>query len=209
MAQSPRPGAIDSWKEQSPAVRSTKGRTPRRLFLTVLFVLLVGLLIWLFFPFFTRTSLLVSLPIVHQADQGVPPVPYWAEDTRAFLDLAPVSSRELDKLDTHDAITTLEDRLRAELAHESGFFAPRLILQVTGQGVSDEGEAWLLCSDYSLRDRATRYKINDLLHAVSKAPHPQQIRVVTLPGVGLRLDWAWPKVLQILTATTNIVSPGR
>ena len=46
-------------------------------------------------------------------------------------------------------------------------------------------------------------------HAVSKAPHPQQIRVVTLPGVGLRLDWAWPKVLQILTATTNIVSPGR
>jgi hypothetical protein len=46
-------------------------------------------------------------------------------------------------------------------------------------------------------------------HAVSKAPHPQKIRVVTLPGVGLRLDWAWPKVLQILTATTNIVSPGR
>lgn len=201
MPQLPRSGAIDSWKERSPVSRSTTGRMSRRLFVTALFVLLIGLLVWVLSGFWSRTSLLVSLPIVHQADLGVPPVAYWAEDTRAFLDLAPASARDLDNLDTYGAISTLEDRLRAELARAGGFVQPRLIVQIAGQGVSDDGQAWLLCSDYSPQKQENRYHIGDLLRAVSKCPAQRKIvildasHILADPRLGMVIN-EFPRLLE-------------
>jgi hypothetical protein len=212
MGQSSGHAAIDSWKQRRLPPQSTKNRSLRRICLTALVSILAGVLIWVLSSlFWSRATVLVSLPIVHHGDLVVPPVAYWNEDTRAFLDLSPDSAREFSKLDDYKAIPGLKSRLPPELIRAGAWLQPQLILQVTGHGVSDDGEAWLLCSDYNPQTRENRYRIAEFLSAVSESPAYRKIVILDVshilsdPRLGMLVN-EFPRLLE--SAVHGIPDPN-
>ena len=76
---------------------------------------------------------------------AVPPLPFVAEDVEAFSRLPRHGPAVvLGDLQTSQSIATLANRLQGLAAK------PRdtLILYLRVYGVSDDGKAWVLCSDY-------------------------------------------------------------
>ena len=106
----------------------------------------------------------VALPITDYGVLAVPPVRYSREDID-LLESVPTQPPllVLQDLEAFQQIRTLGKRLLA---------GPRdsLILYVRGHGVSENGVAWLLCSDYSQADPTCRYRLQDLLDQVEQSP---------------------------------------
>ena len=100
----------------------------------------------------------------------------------------------------------------ASAAQAAGLHSPVLVLLAPVE-IPEAAAAALLASAPQVRlflpEIDEDGRVEFWQHAVSQAALPQRIRVVTLPGVGLRLDWAWPRVIENLVAAPNIVSPGR
>ena len=129
-----------------------------------LLVLFAWLLVqWLFLP----TIHLACLPVVDYDVLAAPPIRFVQEDIQAFADVgAHRPAVELGDLQTSDAMPTWPRRL--EGCRTAG--RDTLVLYVAGHGITEEGNAYLLCSDFLRRDAPGRYPLDDLLTELEAWP---------------------------------------
>jgi hypothetical protein len=171
MVGSPRsaPAASRSWRRRPQAeLPSTGGRLVRRVVFSLLGLALTGLLGWLLWWWiFLPTVYLVGLPVVDYDALAVPPIVYVGEDADAF---AAASSRSpaisLRDLQTSETIPTLSRRLQGIVARPQDL----LILYLSAHGVSEDGTAYVLCSDFLRQGETGRYPLADLLRQVEQCP---------------------------------------
>ena len=138
-----------------------QSRAVQRALLTILGLLLLGLLAWMLWWWLLLPSVhFVALPIVGYNVLAVPPLPFPAEDVAAFSRLPRRGNAiVLGDLQTSQSIATLNNRLQGLAARRGD----TLILYLRVYGVSDNGKAWVLCSDYLRTTDGGRCALADLL----------------------------------------------
>jgi hypothetical protein len=157
------------WRGQALSAGSaTRFKRINRIVLSLLGLGLLGLLAWLLWWWiFLPDVYLVCLPVIKYGVLAVPPIPFGEADMAAF---SKVSRRnpavDLRDLQTSESIGTLANWLRGTVVRRKD----KLILYVRAQGVSEEGTAYLLCSDYKPQTAASRYKLHDLLDQINVCP---------------------------------------
>lgn len=153
------------WRARPPEEQSTSGgRYLRRFFFTLL---LAGLAVWLgmlLFPGCGPKPHLVLLPI-SDYEMTVAPVPYAThnvEELKTRLEGREIEFNLWDDLQTSKSLASLANRLQP-------ISKPRdvLILYMSAHGVSDNGKAYLLCSDYQPRANPEgRFELGELIEQV-------------------------------------------
>ncbi len=171
--------------------------------MSVLAVALLGLLVWAlwWWIFLPRVHLFV-LPIVHYDVLAVPPIPFSSENVAELAAPPPegleVNSRNvLVGLETTEGIETLSGRVQGVVTR------PRdtLIVYVSAHGVSDDGTAYLLCSDYLRKAESGRHRLGDLLRQVSDCPAALKLLILDAgwlagdPRLGMAVN-EFPRLLQ-------------
>ncbi len=136
------------WRAQSrPSGPSRTGRWVKRVFWSVVLLLLVGLFAWLLWRPSPPAVQLAVLPITGY-DIPLAPVPFSpadeAEFNRAFPEPKPVILKNLQESDD------VKNRLYDELQRLPALSGVNLILYVSAQGVSGSTDAkpYVLCNDY-------------------------------------------------------------
>lgn len=170
--QNPSPSRTWRGQPRSNSAQGT-GKQVRRLVMSLLTVALCSALVWLLWWMFWGPRVhLIALPIVDYGVLGVPPVRYSREELDA---LQQIETRPpvviLQDLQTSPGIVTLAKRLAMRSADT-------LILYIRGHGVSDNGTAWLLCSDYSPQEQKGRYALHDLLSQIQRCPAKTKLLLV-------------------------------
>jgi hypothetical protein len=139
----------------------------------VVVILLAVLAVLLILPFLNPNVHLVCLPVTYR-DLSVPPIAYAQDDIAAFL---PLEDR-LYSDDDHpvpDIWTNLKNSVAMKgLGGElSGLVRKSevLIFYLNAHGVSDDGAAYLLCSDFdSTKRNVGRYELAELLAQLKDCP---------------------------------------
>ncbi len=118
----------------------------QRIALTLVGSALLGVLAWLLWWWiFLPSVYFVGLPIVDYDVLAVPPLRFAIEDVDAFSHLSRRGRGVLLRdLQISQGILTLANRLQGLAAGRRD----TLILYLRAHGVSEDGKAWLLCSDY-------------------------------------------------------------
>ena len=157
------------WRGQQGARQPQAGsRLLRRLFFTALGLALLGLFAWILVRWwFLPQVYLVGLPVVDYDVLAVPPIAHAREDLDDFVETSTVpQGLILQDLQTSDAMATLGLRLQGIVRRSRD----TLILYIVAQGASDDGHAYLLCSDYMRGPRPGRVLVSDLLRQVQQCP---------------------------------------
>jgi hypothetical protein len=173
MPESPRSANSQrSWRQKASATPTgDSSKMFRRILFSLLGATLTGLLVWLiWWWFFLPVTYFACLPIVDYDVLAVPPIPFSHEDAAEFANLGPSSRTAiLSDLQTSEGIATLSNRLQGMALRPKDV----LILWIDAHGVSDDGTAYLLASDY-LRSpnspNSGRYKLHDLLTQIHECP---------------------------------------
>ena len=133
---------------------------------TLLGLLLVGLLAWaVWWRFYHPTVYFVSLPAVDYGVLAVPPLRFAAEDVESLAALPrPGQALVLADFQTSQSIAALAARLQTLGAEEKD----TLILYLRVYGVSDDGKAWVLWSDFLPPAAGGRCSLAELLGQVSR-----------------------------------------
>ena len=205
MREAPRSSSSPrSWKGRPQPVSPLGGsKRIKRLLMSVLVMALTGgfiaILWWIFW--LPRVHV-VALPITDYGVLAVPPVRYSREDID-LLESVPTQPPllVLQDLEAFQQIRTLGKRLPA---------GPRdsLILYVRGHGVSENGVAWLLCSDYSQADPTFRYRLQDLLDQVEQSPARFKLllldthEIAADPRLGMIVN-EFPRLVEEVVRATN------
>jgi len=160
----------------------------KRVVLTLFVLLLVVILARLIFVVPPDVHL-AALPIVDYDVQVVCPIPFSAEDMEAFSQTSPRAAAVMMRdLETSESITTLASRLQgvADRQIQTAIARPKdyLILYVSGHGISDDGRAYLLCSDYLRQTESGRYPLVDLLRQVQKCPADLKLLILDTVHIG-------------------------
>ncbi len=151
-------------------------RTTRRVVLSLLGLALLGLLAWwLLRLMFVPGARLACLSVTEYDTGSVPPIPYGDEDVAAFRKLLAPGQEDVPALTTlqvSGSITDLGGALKQVLSDD-----PRdtLILLVGAHGISDDGTAYLLCSDCLSNEPQGRHAVGELLAQVSGASAGQKL----------------------------------
>lgn len=179
------PSTSRGWRGQGAAVSSRPAsRLAHRLFFTTLGLGLAAILAWVLIRWWFLPNVhFVALPIVDYDVLAVPPIPYIQEDLDGFTATSPSGSAVvLRELQTSESILTLVNRLQGITTR------PRdtLVLYVSAHGVSDNGIAYLLCSDYLHASGRGRYPVRDFLEQVRQSK--AALKVVLLDPGPLRTD---------------------
>jgi hypothetical protein len=168
MGNSPRSFSTNrSWRQQTTMSQGAESKFLPRLFLSAVGLILCGVLVYLLWWWLSKPSVYyASLPIVDYGPLAVPPIPFSIEDSKEFL-LLGSSKRILDlrNLETFKGINTLSNLLQATATHSKDV----LLFWITAHGVSDNGVAYLLCSDYLREATEGRYPLSDLLQKIHQS----------------------------------------
>lgn len=164
-------------------------RHVNRVLLTLLGLILLALLAWLLWWWIFLPGVhLLCLPVVDYDYGRVVPIRFCAEDVAALTEALPrASAAVLEDLQTSDSITTLANRLSGQIKGQRDV----LIFYLSGHGLSDDGQAWLLCSDFLRRDDARdrlsgRIRAADLLRQLQ--PCPARVKLLILDAGQLGAD---------------------
>lgn len=127
---------------------------------TILALALVALLVWwLWWLFFSCQTHLACLTVEEYRPTSIRPIPYAAEDSRAISFPSPLGDepvRSLHSLQTSASLQTLAAQLDARRGDV-------LVLYVSAQGVSSDGTAYLLGSNFLDQPASGRIKIAEVL----------------------------------------------
>jgi hypothetical protein len=117
----------------------------------------------------------VALPIVDYDVLAVPPLRFAAEDVEAFSHLPRRGEAVvLGDLQTSQSIVTLTNRLQGLAVKRRD----SLILYLRVYGVSDDGKAWVLCSDYLRTPEGGRCPLADLLGQIAQCPAAKKLLIL-------------------------------
>jgi hypothetical protein len=144
--------------------------------LTILGLLLLGLLAWMLWWWLLLPAVhFVALPIVGYDLLAVPPLKFPAEDVEAFSRLPRRGEAVvLADLQTSQAIATVNNRLQGLAARHGD----TLIFYLRGYGMSDDGKAWVLCSDYLRTADGGRFPLADLLGQIERCPAAKKLLIL-------------------------------
>ncbi len=159
---------------------STTSRWTARVTTTVLGLALMGLLAWvLWWWMFLPRVHVFGLPVAHYDALAVPPIPFADDDVARFTAPPPDGPKSnsrhvLAGLETSEGMGTLSSTLRGIVTR------PRdvVILYLTAHGVSRDGKALLLCSNYSPANDSGRIELGEVLRQVSQCR--AQVKLVLL-----------------------------
>jgi len=162
-----------TWRGRAVRRPSGAGRGARRVLMTLLAVGLIaamaGLLWWwVFLP----SVHVVCLPVVEYDALAVAPIPFSAENTDGLRGTwVRREATVLDGLGTSRGMATLANRLQGIVSRPKD----TLILYLSVHGVSYDGTAYVLCSDYPRKGylaegETGRYPLTDLLDQVKQCP---------------------------------------
>ncbi|QGJ71671.1 Hypothetical protein PBC10988_33780 [Planctomycetales bacterium 10988] len=172
-------GAYRTWRSPETTVDYRRVvRNYLRLLLTlaaIALTLFLGYYLWL--PFLDPRVFMVSLSISDYEVLSVPPLPYAAEDRSDFDPLSDVlradpqveggGVRQLRNIQTASSLSTLSSELQDVADRGSDI----LVFYLRVQGISENGEAYLLGSDFDpLNPTAGRYRLRDVLEQVQQSP---------------------------------------
>ncbi|MCC6126788.1 MAG: carboxypeptidase regulatory-like domain-containing protein [Pirellulales bacterium] len=161
-----------NWRQKAPAAPTGGGaKMGSRIVFSLLGMGLIGLFVWLiWWWFFLPKTYFACLPIVNYGVLAVPPIAFAEEDASAFPEIGPPErTLSLSDFEISKNIAALSEGL------QKFPMRPRdvLILSITAHGVSDNGVAYLLSSDYSPRPDSPdigRRKLSDLLDRLCESP---------------------------------------
>jgi hypothetical protein len=162
-------GLARGWRGQTRVKSSSRGsRFVGRAFFSLLGLVLLGFLGWILTRWwFLPNVYFVGLPVVDYHALAVPPVPFAQEDLQEFSAASPRGAATiLRELQHIRAVSTLGARLRSIVPRSKD----TLILYTIAQGVSDDGKAYLLCSDFSASSGTGRYPLGEFLAQVGECP---------------------------------------
>ena len=166
-----------SWRAgPRPAGRQSSARQVSRVLFSLLGLALTGLLgfllwWWIFLP----DIHLACLPVVDYDVLAVPPAPFAADEVTALSAAWPHRPATiLRDLQTSDGMRTLANRLQGIVARPKD----TLILYLIGHGVSEDGTAALLCSDFLRQGEAGRCGVREVLQQVRQCPAALKLLVL-------------------------------
>lgn len=142
---------------------------------------------WLLWDF-VRPKPMLRIACLSVGDYDVlkaPPLPYTKEGLDRFAALANARTKVV-QFDYEEARATgavLDDALRTLVSSNPNDV---LIVYFRGYGVSENGEAWLLASDFDPTAKTGRYPVRDLLHQMQAIP--ASLRLLLLDTGGLDAD---------------------
>ena len=173
-----------SWRGGPKAATSHEGpSTAARVFWSLVFLGLIGVLVWLLW--WPRPD--AQLATLCEIYEKTTPIPYCDEDTAAFASLEP--SRDIRKTDRGRSDTI--SNLWGEWKGEGGRKNDPVIVYFAARGVSDaDGSAWLLCSGYEAGSReqgARELRLQtpgSRLQAPSSKPSPRLLFLARSAGRG-------------------------
>ena len=168
------PSSQHTWRAQTP-VTHAQSRHVQRALLAIVAICLTGVLAWmLWWWIFLPSVHFVALPIVDYDVLAVPPIRFVGEDIGTFARLPSRGEAiVLSDLQTSQSINTLDNRLQGLAAGRRD----TLILYLSAYGVSDDGKAWVLCSDYLRTPQAGRCPLSELLQQITTCPVAKKLLV--------------------------------
>ncbi len=170
--------ARPDWRSRvHPSDLPRKGKWPRRVLYTLTSIFLIGFLVYLLLPSRSPPTHLAFLP-VSGYDISIPPVPFSEVDAREFSAAPLTDSRALTSLQDSENLARLADQWPTF----SGSGSQRTILYVAAHGVSQNGRALLLCSDFLRAGRtASAPGVCDLRAFLDQVRQcPAQLKLVVL-----------------------------
>ena len=186
------PGASrHSWRAtQSKHTSSVSSKRGRRIIFTGLVLALFAIFgVLLIRPLFRPVVHLVCLPVSNYTDLNAPPIAYVQNDIDAFK----VLEDRLYSDDKHPVPDKWED-LRNSAAMDglgkklSGLVKAKrevLILYLSAHGTSDDGTAYLLCSDFDpKKPDEGRYKLSKLLEQISECQAKLKLLILDSGRIG-------------------------
>ncbi len=167
-----------SQRPDEDARKKTKviGRVIFTLLALGLLALLVGWLWWLFFARQTRLAC-VSVEQYHPA--SIAPIPFGDEDVRAISFPSPLGNEEVRSLHSLQTATSLQT-LATQIDARGG---DAVVLYLSVQGVSSDGSAYLLGTDFLTRPASGRIKLDDLLEETSRLPGKLKLLILNVSHV--------------------------
>ncbi len=159
---------------------SMTSRWTARVTTTALGLVLMGLLAWvLWWWMFLPRVHVFGLPVANYDALAVPPIPFADEDVARLTAPPPDGPKSnsqhlLAGLETSEGMATLSSTLRGIVTR------PRdvAILYLSAHGVSSDGKALLLCSNYSPANESGRIELGEVLRQVSQCR--AQVKLVLL-----------------------------
>ena len=192
MGSQPSPGSRRrSWRRPRSLPQSGGGtRTPRRVFATILLVVLCALFAWIIYRFVPqRGGRTFEHVAVSDYDLlALPALPFASQDHADLQSLRGFRQPPQFRLN-------LDTRLfRAFCGSLSSKGGESLAVYVSAQGVSEGGAAYLACPDFARDGRSGRVAVRELLLALQQSPAESKLllldacRIPFDPGLGMAIN---------------------
>jgi len=183
-------GGVEQERRQITMARQCRARV----FWSLVFLGLIGALIWLLW-WQKPEAQLAALRIIYEKTT---PIPFCDEDAEAFAGLAPGTDVRKEDRDRADTIFNLWGERKGEGGHRN----EPVVVYLAARGVSDaDGAAWLLCSGYqraAARPQGGpvegRCSLRELLAASKKRQAPLKLLILDVsyaisdPGAGMMIN---------------------
>jgi len=190
------------WRAQIDTESANKSKKVARVLLSILGLVLTGILAWVLVEILlSPCTHLACLPVVDYNPGIVPPIPFCEENAEEFR-LSRPGGREkvprFQELETLESIPTMDNRLRAIVAGGGD----TLILYVSAHGVSYDGKAYLLCSDFLRNpDVDAAFELGEFFKLISSCPGKLKLLILDMgyiasdPRLGMLVN-EFPRLIE-------------
>ncbi len=164
-----------SWRLQGAAKRTeVRSKRLERWSLLFLFLLLVGFFAYILWPELRGPRHLVAVSICATEPMAVPVLEYSREDIKALNAIPDVQFHDSLGLQDAGSFANLGDQLDQLALGEDD----TLVLYLVAHGISDGGEAYIVCSDFLSNVKGGRYNVRNLLQDLGRCRASQKLLIL-------------------------------
>lgn len=189
-------------------IASKKTKTLGRAVFTLLSLGLLALLVWwLWWLFFSRQTHLACVTVEQYHPATIAPIPFGEEDVHALSAPSPLGNEEVRSLHSLQTAGSLQT-LWAQVDARGGDV---IVLYINAQGVSSDGSAYLLGTDFLTRPESGRIKLDELLAETARLPGKLKLLILNVshvssdPRLGMLVN-QFPRLLA--TAVEEVQDPS-